>query len=157
LRINAKHADEVTRKFWAVFLGVQVGKDGKVPGFRHAWDKLSPWAKAKADAHCRWTAIKIERDGRDEDECITAGVAALRAELKWEPPPQKRSHPEYAKFRFEIIDRVLTEHLKPFQVAKLLEDNIDRFPFLTDTEVQSVYHECVRYRQMGDKWQAWES
>jgi len=157
LRPREKHRDEIVRKFWTVFLGVQPDKSGNVPGFRQAWNAMSEWAQRRADNYCYWTTVKIGRDGRAEDECISAGVAALRAELKWEPPAQKRSHPEYAKFRFEIINRILTEHLKPVDVAKLLEDNLDRFPFLVQPGVRSVYHECVRYRQMGDKWESWES
>jgi len=52
---------------------------------------------------------------------------------------------EYAAFRIELINKVMSEGLTPVQVADLLEDAADKFKEIT-------YQECRAFRSMGDKW-----
>lgn len=58
-----------------------VAKDGQVKGFRQAWDKMTPEARALCDRYERAAVTKIDRDGRDPDECIASSVKACRREL----------------------------------------------------------------------------
>jgi hypothetical protein len=89
---DANRADELIRRFWAVYIGSKVERDGQVPGFRAFWDRMTPHAQKEADRYCHWAWRKILRDGRDDDECIASGVRALREALRLyraqpEPPP----------------------------------------------------------------------
>ena len=80
--------DNVTRAFWATFLDSEVKKDGQVPGFSRFYDAADEWTQNQCDRYCYWTWIKIQRDNRDPDECIEAGVKALREQLNLYVPPQ---------------------------------------------------------------------
>jgi hypothetical protein len=138
--------DEVIRRFWSLFLNAPIASDGSVKGFREAWNKLSPWAQRQCDLYAEAAFAKLERGGREMDECIAAGVKALRERLLEEPPPSSRPRPEYARFRVELIGRIIEQDLTPTAVAEILEAAADRFP-------EIHYSECVGLRQQGDVWQ----
>lgn len=140
---------EITRSFWALFLDSTVEKDGHVPGFRAAWNRMSEFAQQQADRYCHFTWVKIQRAGRDPDECIAAGVAALREQIRlYRPPAEAPADPAYTAFRIALVQRILDEKLKPIEVARILEAEADRFP-------QVTVEECVAYREMGERWQPW--
>lgn len=74
--------DDITRHFWARLMGSQVNADGQVPGFDSYWKSLSAEARQRCDLFAWAARAKIRRDGRDPDECISAGVDALRPVLE---------------------------------------------------------------------------
>jgi len=80
---------EIRRRFWATFLGSKVQSDGQVPGLRRWHDGATRFAQDLASLYANSCALKVERDGRDPDECIQAGVTALRAELRRYVPPEE--------------------------------------------------------------------
>jgi hypothetical protein len=95
VQYSMTYADELTRRFWALYIGSKVEKDGQVLGFRAFWDRMTDHAHQEADRYCHWPWRKIQRDGRDPDECIAAGVRTLREALRLyqarpEPPPPTR-------------------------------------------------------------------
>ncbi|MGQ0721007.1 MAG: hypothetical protein ACT4PE_05465 [Candidatus Eiseniibacteriota bacterium] len=79
--------DEIVRDFWAVYIGSTVESDGTVTRFREFWDRMTPESQAAADRFAYWTAVKCIRDGRSRDECVTAGIRALREHLRLMQPP----------------------------------------------------------------------
>lgn len=141
--------DDIIRKFWATFLDSKVDTLGTVAGFRSWWDHANDWERKQADIHASAVVTKVRRDGRNQDECIAAGAAALRRALANPPAPELPSRPEYARFRIELLARIGAESLLPIQVARILESAADRFPEIT-------YEECRRYREMNDVWQPWD-
>lgn len=100
---------DVTRLFWALFLGAEIQADGQVTGFRRAWDRLSPWAQRECDRYAYFAWVKVERDHRDPDECVRAGVSSLRERLRDEPPePTTLPRPEEVRAMVATICRGLS-------------------------------------------------
>lgn len=57
----------------------------------------------------------------------------------------QRSSPDYAKFRFALLQRVLNESLLPVQVADILEAERPKFPQIQRSEIET-------YRSWNDVW-----
>ena len=113
---SGSNRDDVVRRFWAAFLGSKVDRSGRVDGYSRWCFSHSGRENGLAHHFAEWCWLKIERDSREVEECIAAGVAALQDKLDAEPK-SVRSEPEYATFRFALIDRIFAEHLTPAQVA----------------------------------------
>lgn len=70
------------RRWWSLFLdGAEIAKDGSVKGWKAAWDRMTPEAQAVCNRYQCWALVKIDRDGRDADECLSSSVKACRREL----------------------------------------------------------------------------
>lgn len=82
-------ADDIRRQFWAVFLGSKVASDGQVPGFSRWWDQADDWQRHQGTRYADACLAKIERDHRDAEECVAAGVAAFRETLRLYVPKQR--------------------------------------------------------------------
>lgn len=67
--------------FWAAFLDSRVKADGQVPGFSNWVSTHSRQAVDTAERYADACVTKITRDRREPDECIAAGVRALRSKL----------------------------------------------------------------------------
>lgn len=141
--------ESVTRQFWAVYLDTEVGKEGQVPGFAAWWRSATDYARQQVARYCHFAWVKIQRDGRDAEECIGSGVRAVREQLRlYRAPAEIPADPAYTAFRIALVQRILDEKLKPIEVARILEAEADRFP-------QVTVEECVAYREMGERWQPW--
>lgn len=144
--MEAKSHGEVVSAFWALFLGSEVAKDGQVKGYQTWCRAASEFAEQEAHRCAEWCWIKIERDGRDPDECIAAGVRYARDSIRrYQAPAEETPDPEYSAFRMSLIHRIMEEKLKPIEVARILESAADRFPLIT-------LQECTLLRAMGDWW-----
>jgi hypothetical protein len=86
-------APDVRRRFWAMFLDSAVQSDGQVPGFSAWWDRADDHQRRAAQRYASSAALKIERDHRDPDECLAAGVSALRDWMRYYLPPQSVAPP----------------------------------------------------------------
>lgn len=129
--------DDITRSFWALLMGGKISADGQIPGFRKFWNKLTPWAQRECDRYAHWTWRKIERDGRDVDECIAEGVHALRIQLADEPPEVVYPPPSSADV--DAIVKAIVAHVEASgPVAVMRKPSAVEQPplFLTDADVE---------------------
>ena len=88
-RDNIETCDKIIRKFWSAFLGEKLDSDGQIPGAARWRQMNSGWAEREADRYCAAVCSKVLR-GRDEDECIASGVAALKVRLNGAPREETR-------------------------------------------------------------------
>lgn len=109
------------RKFFALFLGSSVSKDGSVKGFSEWASRASEPVLRAAINHSFWSSVKIQRDHRDEDECTAAGVRSLRVTIQSIVPPEQIS-PDQAARNFEVIRCLIARSLNaPTSAQKALE------------------------------------
>lgn len=85
--------DNVLRQFIALFIGSTVRKDGQVPGFDAWWRTASDFAREQVYNCAEWCWTKVERDGRDPDECIASGVSYAREQIRLYRPPAEPTAP----------------------------------------------------------------
>lgn len=133
--------DDVLRLFWAAFLSSKVTREGQVPGYDRWWGNALPNARVRGHAYAESCWRKVDRDGRDPDEVVRAGVNAFRGELHATAEvsiAQTRSDPEYAAFRQDILRQILADGLRPFEVAALLEAALGRFPGIDWPEIDEL-------------------
>jgi hypothetical protein len=136
---------DVVRSFWARELESKVSSDGSVLGFAAWWSKATPHARRRGSAYALACARKVLNEKREVNECIAAGVAAFRMELRMQRMAESAKDPEYGKFRFGLIDQILVDGLRPFEVAAMLDQKHDVFPEIRDDEIDE-------YREWGEVW-----
>ena len=58
----------------------------------------------------------------------------------------------YAKFRFELVQRILGERMTPLQVASYLDAQREQFVQLPHAS-NTMRREAILYREMGETWE----
>jgi hypothetical protein len=76
------HRDDVVRRFWALFLGVEVTKAKDVPGYDAAWSHMDYRERRMVQLAAERAAYKINREGRDAEDAIAEGVARVKTDLR---------------------------------------------------------------------------
>lgn len=124
--------ERIKARFWASWTNQPLTKDesGVKGGILH----LDERELRIGDCYAEACFLKIERDHRDADECVAAGVDGFTRRMEREPSRrQPRSRADYAAWRMSVLDMLAAPKVRPIppvEVAEMLRERAGEFRHL---------------------------